>query len=94
MNDDFRGKNLLRCKLISFPWRHFYCFVVSSFLPLNRLQRYQLYASEDYLQLPVEVISPLSQNTIACESGPDVGLVDIARHQSNLFVCISCTTDF
>jgi hypothetical protein len=34
------------------------------------------------MQLPVEFISPLSKTTIACESGPDVGLVDIARHQS------------
>ncbi|CAF1052436.1 unnamed protein product [Adineta ricciae] len=60
-----------------FLWQKF----ASLFLPSNRLQRYQLYTSEDYLQLPVEVISALSQNTIACESGPDVGLVDIARHQ-------------
>ena len=37
------------------------------------------------MQLPVESISPLSKTTIACESGPDVGLVDIARHQSRIF---------
>jgi len=33
----------------------------------------------------VELISPLNKTTIACESGPDVGLVDIARHQSKIF---------
>ncbi len=57
---------------------------ICSFQSSNRLRRYQLYSNEDYLQLPVEVISPLSNNTVACESGPDVGLVDIARHQSKI----------
>ncbi len=56
-----------------------------SFQSSNHLQRYQLYSNEDYSQLPVEVISPLSATTVACESGPDVGLVDIARHQSKFF---------
>ncbi|CAF1138750.1 unnamed protein product [Rotaria sp. Silwood1] len=54
---------------------------IYSFQSSNSLDRYRLYSNEDYLQLPVEVISPLSNNTLACESGPDVGLVDIARHQ-------------
>jgi hypothetical protein len=58
------------------------CF---SFQPSNHLQRYHLYANGDYTQLPVELISPLNKTTIACESGPDVGLVDIARHQSKIF---------
>ncbi|UJR08694.1 hypothetical protein I4U23_012952 [Adineta vaga] len=61
--------------------RYIWQKVASFFSPSNRLQRYQLYANDNYLQLPVEIISPLSKNTIACESGPDVGLVDIARHQ-------------
>ncbi|CAF0780981.1 unnamed protein product [Adineta steineri] len=60
-----------------FPWQK----IISFFLPSNHLQRYQLYANQNYLQLPVETISPLERNTLACESGPDVGLVDIARHQ-------------
>jgi hypothetical protein len=54
---------------------------ICSFQFSNHLQRYQLYSNEDYLQLPVQTISPLSQNTLACESGPDIGLVDIARHK-------------
>ncbi|CAF3463624.1 unnamed protein product [Rotaria sp. Silwood1] len=60
-----------------FTWQKIASFFQSS----NSLDRYRLYSNEDYLQLPVEVISPLSNNTLACESGPDVGLVDIARHQ-------------
>ncbi|CAF1580375.1 unnamed protein product, partial [Rotaria sordida] len=60
-----------------FTWQKITSFFQSS----NTLHRYQLYSNEDYLQLPIELISPLSKNTLACESGPDVGLVDIARHQ-------------
>lgn len=56
-----------------------------SFQPSTELERYHLYSNADYMQLPVESISPLSKTTIACESGPDVGLVDIARHQSKIF---------
>jgi hypothetical protein len=59
--------------------------IICSFQFSNHLQRHQLYSNEDYLQLPVESISPLNKNTVACESGPDVGLVDIARHQSKIF---------
>ncbi|CAF4025298.1 unnamed protein product, partial [Rotaria sp. Silwood1] len=43
---------------------------IYSFQSSNSLDRYRLYSNEDYLQLPVEVISPLSNNTLACESGP------------------------
>jgi hypothetical protein len=60
----------------------------SSFQSSTRLNRYQLYSNADYLQLPVELISPFSKTTIACESGPDVGLVDIARHQSEIIFFI------
>lgn len=59
-------------------------FVFCSFQLSNRLQRYHLYSNADYTQLPVENISSLNNTTIACESGPDVGLVDIARHQSKI----------
>jgi len=61
---------------------------ILSFQSSNHLQRYHLYSNEDYTQLPVEVISPLIKTTLACESGPDVGLVDIARHQSIVFKLI------
>lgn len=60
-----------------------------SFQFSNHLERYHLYSNPDYTQLPNEVISPLSKTTLACESGPDVGLVDIARHQSKISVFFS-----
>jgi hypothetical protein len=73
--------------IVSFSNFEFVCLNKNffSFQLSNHLQRYQLYSNEDYSQLPVEVISPLSKTTLACESGPDVGLVDIARHQSRKF---------
>ncbi|CAF1655447.1 unnamed protein product [Rotaria magnacalcarata] len=60
-----------------FTWQKFASFFRSS----GPLHPYRLYSNENYSELPIESISPLSNNTVACESGPDVGLVDIARHQ-------------
>ena len=63
-------------------WRSRLRTAASSFQSSNRLQPYHLYSNVDYQQLPVDFVSPFSRTTVACQSGPDVGLVDIARRQS------------
>ena len=69
---------MIRCAGV----RLFEHLLLISFQSSNRLQPYHLYSNVDYQQLPVESVSPFSRTTVACQSGPDVGLVDIARRQS------------
>jgi hypothetical protein len=57
-----------------------------SFQTSNPFGPYRLYSHADYVQLPVRTISSLSRTTRACQTGPDVGLIDLAGQQSeNLF---------